>query len=270
MNHNAMQTYKVGENTFKAVDKAGNEVTKTFVVDYNMYVTNMEELKIAFANGGTAIVLNDIEVTETLNLYSGKELTLDMNGKKFTLADSVSPMMDIRSGAKATLTGNGTFDLEEHTKESFIYPRGEVIILNGKFLKNAGTDKSKYDSFFVGINSPSGKATLKIYGGYFDGGYYVEGDEFNNSRNLVNGSWGQKVKIYGGTFVGQNPAYGDEGMAYTNPEHAGKPEDQTYCQAIFFEGQSRLDTEIPSTYKIEKGQLEDGRPTFKVIYTPTE
>ena len=111
---------------------------------------------------------------------------------------------------------------------------------------------------------------LTIYDGYFDGGYYVEGDEFNNSRTMINGSWGQKIKVYGGTFVGQNPAYGDEGMAYTNPAHAGKPADSTYCQTIFFEGQNRLDTEIPSTYTITEGKLADGRPTFKVTYTPAQ
>ena len=54
-------------------------------------------------------------------------------------------------------------------------------------------------------------------------------------------------------------------MAYTNPNSTS-----TYCQALFFEGQSILDTEIPSTYKVEKGTHADGRPTYKVTYTPAE
>ena len=264
-------TFQQGTNTVTVMDKAGNTVTKTFEVDRNtIYITNMTELKEAFANGGRGILLNDIEVTETLVLTNNKELTLDMNGKKLTINDTTDPMMDIRSGNKLTITGNGTFDLEDHKYASLMYPRGEVIIENGTFLRAAGTNKNEYGSFFVGISSSSGSAKLTIYDGYFDGGYYVEGDEFNNSRTMLNGSWGQKIKVYGGTFVGQNPAYGDEGMAYTNPAHAGKPADSTYCQTIFFEGQNRLDTEIPSTYTITEGKLADGRPTFKVTYTPAQ
>ena len=264
-------TFQQGTNTVTVMDKAGNTVTKTFEVDRNtIYITNMTELKEAFANGGRGILLNDIEVTETLVLTNNKELTLDMNGKKLTINDTTDPMMDIKSGNKLTITGNGTFDLEDHKYASLMYPRGEVIIENGTFLRAAGTNKNEYGSFFVGISSSSGSAKLTIYDGYFDGGYYVEGDEFNNSRTMINGSWGQKIKVYGGTFVGQNPAYGDEGMAYTNPAHAGKPADSTYCQTIFFEGQNRLDTEIPSTYTITEGKLADGRPTFKVTYTPAQ
>ncbi len=139
-------------------------------------------------NGGRGILLNDIEVTKMLVLTNNKELTLDMNGKKLTINDTKDQMMDIRSGNKLTITGNGTFDLEDHKYVSLMYPRGEVIIENGTFLRATGTNKNEYGSFFVGISSSSGTAKLTIYDGYFDGGYYVEGDEFNNSRTMLNGS----------------------------------------------------------------------------------
>ena len=258
-------TFQQGTNTVVVTDKAGNVTTKTFVIDRNThYVYTFADLKEAFNAGGTAKIMADIEVIEMLELKDSKELVLDMNGHKLTINDTTDPMMDIKKGTKLTITGNGTFDLEDHKYASLMYPRGEVIIENGNFLRATGTNKSEYGSFFVGISGSGGAAKIRIYDGYFDGGYYVEGDEFNNSRTMLNASWGQDVKVYGGTFVGQNPAYGDEGMAYTNPNSTS-----TYCQAIFFEGQTRLDTEIPSTYTVEKGTLADGRPTYKVIYTPS-
>ena len=258
-------TFQQGTNTVVVTDKAGNVTTKTFVIDRNThYVYTFADLKEAFNAGGTAKIMADIQVIEMLELKDSKELVLDMNGHKLTINDTTDPMMDIKKGTKLTITGNGTFDLEDHKYASLMYPRGEVIIENGNFLRATGTNKSEYGSFFVGISGSGGAAKIRIYDGYFDGGYYVEGDEFNNSRTMLNASWGQDVKVYGGTFVGQNPAYGDEGMAYTNPNSTS-----TYCQAIFFEGQTRLDTEIPSTYTVEKGTLADGRPTYKVIYTPS-
>ena len=258
-------TFQQGTNTVVVTDKAGNVTTKTFIIDRNThYVYTFADLKEAFNAGGTAKIMADIQVTEMLELKDSKELVLDMNGHKLTINDTTDPMMDIKKGTKLTITGNGTFDLEDHKYASLMYPRGEVIIENGNFLRATGTNKSEYGSFFVGISGSGGAAKIRIYDGYFDGGYYVEGDEFNNSRTMLNASWGQDVKVYGGTFVGQNPAYGDEGMAYTNPNSTS-----TYCQAIFFEGQTRLDTEIPSTYTVEKGTLADGRPTYKVIYTPS-
>ena len=257
--------FQQGTNTVVVTDEAGNVTTKTFVIDRNThYVYTFADLKEAFNAGGTAKIMADIQVTEMLVLKDSKELVLDMNGHKLTINDTTDPMMDIKKGTKLTITGNGTFDLEDHKYASLMYPRGEVIIENGNFLRATGTNKSEYGSFFVGISGSGGAAKIRIYDGYFDGGYYVEGDEFNNSRTMLNASWGQDVKVYGGTFVGQNPAYGDEGMAYTNPNSTS-----TYCQAIFFEGQTRLDTEIPSTYTVEKGTLADGRPTYKVIYTPS-
>lgn len=187
-----------------------------------------------------------------------------MNGKKMTLSknvplDDVDPMMNIKNGAEITITGNGTFDLEDNYFASFMYPFGDVIIENGNFLRNTGG--TGYGSYFVGISGGQGK--LIIYDGYFDGGSYrANSDEFDNSRDLLNASWGQYIRVYGGTFVGQNPAYGDEGMAFTNPNRRNTD----YCQGLFFEGQSREDTVIPATYTVVESQHVDGRPIYTVHY----
>lgn len=252
---------------FRIIDKAGNEAIYNVIVDKTNYVSTFDDLKAAFENGGRIKLMNNIAVEEILVQNEGVDIVLDMNGKKLTIADeSVDPMIDMKKGTSLTITGNGTVDLEDHYYNSFIFPRGEVIIENGNFLRNTGG--TNYGSFFVGISGSGGTAQLKIYGGYFDAGYYKEGDEFNNSRNGVNVSWGQIVRIYGGTFVGQNPAYGDEGMALTNPASRPFIEGKSYCQGVLLEGQNWKSTEIPSTYEIIEGTHSDGRPTFTVKYTP--
>ena len=229
---------------------------------YSTVVTNAAELKTAMANGGTVTLGNDIVLDEIIIMPDGNQVVLDMNGKKITISDeSVDPMIDMKAGSSLTITGNGTFDLEDNYYASFIFPRGDVTIENGTFLRDYTADESeKYGSFFVGISGGKGKLIIKD--GYFDGGYYKEGDYFNNCRNLLNCSWGQDIKVYGGTFVGQNLAWGDEGMARTINNTS------TYCQGTFLEGQYWEDTEIPSAYSIIEGTTVDGRPTYTVSYNP--
>ena len=229
-------------------------------------VATFAELKEVFEKGGSVELTADIAITELVTIPAGVEVYLDMNGKTITPASAdVDPLFDVKTGAALVIDGNGTFDLGEIGTVkgmSLMYPRGDVTINSGTF--KIATNGTKYGSMFVGISGGQGK--LIINGGYFDGGYYKEGDCFNNCRNLINGSWGQYIRIYGGTFVGQNPAWGDEGMAFLCP-HCTHTPGQGYCQALFLEGQSREDTELPEGYTITEGTTADGRPTYTVNYS---
>lgn len=246
------------------------DVTTFNFVDENNTVTTpvatFAELKKVFEKGGSVELTADIAITELVTIPAGVEVYLDMNGKTITPASAdVDPLFDVKPGAALVIDGNGTFDLGKIGTVkgmSLMYPRGDVTINSGTF--KIATNGTKYGSMFVGISGGQGK--LIINGGYFDGGYYKEGDCFNNCRNLINGSWGQYIRIYGGTFVGQNPAWGDEGMAFLCP-HCTHTPGQGYCQALFLEGQSREDTELPKGYTITEGTTADGRPTYTVNYS---
>ena len=248
-------------------DSFGNQYDKD--AEYkepSISVATFEQLKAAFAKGGSVELTADIAITELVTIPAGVEVYLDMNGKTITPASAnVDPLFDVKTGAALVIDGNGTFDLGEMgtvNGMSLMYPRGDVTINSGTF--KIATNGTKYGSMFVGISGGQGK--LIINGGYFDGGYYKEGDCFNNCRNLINGSWGQYIRVYGGTFVGQNPAWGDEGMAFLCP-HCTHTPGQGYCQALFLEGQSREDTELPAGYTITEGTTADGRPTYTVNYS---
>lgn len=276
---NAATTIKITNNVFAATQpgdqnnykyETDTDVTTFNFVDENNTVTTpvatFAELKEVFEKGGSVELTADIAITELVTIPAGVEVYLDMNGKTITPASAnVDPLFDVKKGAALVIDGNGTFDLGEMgtvNGMSLMYPRGDVTINSGTF--KIATNGTKYGSMFVGISGGQGK--LIINGGYFDGGYYKEGDCFNNCRNLINGSWGQYIRIYGGTFVGQNPAWGDEGMAFLCP-HCTHTPGQGYCQALFLEGQSREDTKLPEGYTITEGTTADGRPTYTVNYS---
>ena len=276
---NAATTIKITNNVFTATQpgdqnnykyETDTDVTTFNFVDENNTVTTpvatFAELKEVFKKGGSVKLTADIAITELVTIPAGVEVYLDMNGKTITPASAnVDPLFDVKKGAALVIDGNGTFDLGKIGTVkgmSLMYPRGDVTINSGTF--KIATNGTRYGSMFVGISGGQGK--LIINGGYFDGGYYKEGDCFNNCRNLINGSWGQYIRIYGGTFVGQNPAWGDEGMAFLCP-HCTHTPGQGYCQALFLEGQSREDTELPEGYTITEGTTADGRPTYTVNYS---
>lgn len=248
-------------------DSISNQYDKDATYRYCVYT--LDELIAALSNSkeDTVVLMNDIQVTKQLVVPEKVVVTLDMNGKRLYLADGVTdesldPMLNVKNGASLTIDGDGTFDLGANPGFSFVAPYGDITINSGTFKIDTGL--SCYGSFFIGINNGAGK--LIINGGYFDGGYYVESDCFNNCRNLLNASWGQYIRVYGGTFVAQNPAWGDEGMAYlcTCCTH---PRDGEYCQGLFLEGQEMKTTSLPAGYEITEGTTDDGRPTYTVTYS---
>ena len=84
---------------------------------------------------------------------------------------------------------------------------------------------------------------------------------------------GATTTVYGGTFVGQNPAWGDEGCA---TEYIYNPYGDSYhsnTQGTFLEGQGRLDTDIPDWYEIDEGNKKysytDENGNLIEFYVPT-
>ena len=247
----------------------------------------------------------DIELNERLNITDGKEVYLDMNGKTITVesGSSADPAFYTYKNSTLVIDGNGTIVLEDPSL-SLLFPGGDVIIENGNFIRKvpAGTPANKVGALIVGAKvSPWGSQTVTINGGYFDGGYYdsnaadvdeilagtkelteTEADKANrgkstdknairvaiknNTQLTLNLSY-NLFKIYGGTFVGVNPAWGDEGcMLPATNELYLRP--WSYYQGALLDGQEYNENGIvlPDGYTITKDATEDGRPTYTVEY----
>jgi len=272
--------------------------------DRFVFVSTPAELVAAFAKGGDIKLTADIKLDERLDVAAGTEVYLDMNGKTITAEDpAVDPVFYTYKDSTLTITGNGKVVLDKPSL-SLLFPGGDVVIENGTFVRDvpAGTPANQVGALIVGAKvSPWGSQTVTINGGYFDGGYYdtnaADIDEIlagtktltetaddiakrgnstdNNALRVaikknvqltLNLSY-NLFKVKGGTFVGMNPAWGDEGcMLPTTPNYL-RP--WSYYQGALIEGQTFNENGIvlPDGYDITKGKTADGRPTYTVNYS---
>lgn len=268
-------------------------------------VSNLDGLKEAFEKGGNILLEDDITFDKITPIESGVEVYLNLNGKTITVDQNTTSntLIWIKDGGKLTIDGNGTFDLKGVSTMAIFCPYGELVIENGTFIRDeiAPEDVTKATTgLFMGTKSSGCNVTIN--GGYFDAGYYDKNAadieeifagtaEFTetaddiakrgNSKdaNLVrvalkdnvscvlNHSGYGTFKVYGGTFVGANPAWGDEGcMLPTTPNYL-RP--WSYYQGALLAGQTFNENGIvlPEGYSITTGTTEDDRPTYTVKYS---
>ncbi|MBQ4150989.1 MAG: hypothetical protein IJC81_04230, partial [Clostridia bacterium] len=287
-------------------DSFGNQYDKDaeYPVAYDYVVSSSAELVAAFENGGNIQLADNIELESVLYVKNGTEVYLDMNGKTITAKDSTAdPVFYTYKDSTLTITGNGKVELEDPSL-SLLLPGGDVVIENGTFIRNvpADTPAKEVGALFVGTKvSPWGSQSVIINGGYFDGGYYDENaadieallagtktleetaDDVakrgnskdankvrvalkNNVQLTLNLSY-NLFKVKGGTFVGMNPAWGDEGCMLPITPNYLRP--WSYYQGALIEGQTFNENGIvlPEGYSITTGTTEDGRPTYTVNYS---
>ncbi len=278
-----------------------------YPIIYDHVVSTLDELEKAFAEGGNVLLSEGVKMDNMIRIAEGVEVYLDMNGQTITFEREAAfkpgnPLFYPLPGSKLTITGNGTVDLGNNFDAALVYPAGEVIIENGTFVRNRvpdGTDPDEVQTLFMGVKSVG--ASVVINGGYFDGGYYDANankvfDETdvditnrgqaadknayrtaikNNVSLLINLSWSsaagtQDFRIYGGTFVGANPAWGDEGCALPITPDYLRP--WSYYQGTFLDGQQMYDDriEIPANYTITESTTADGRPVYTVDFAYEE
>ena len=151
----------------------------------------------AAQDGQTVRLLADVE--QNTQLAIDKSITLDLNGKtirntKDIWGDTANAILSITSGAKVTITGNGTIDAKENDCYTINVVKGDLTIENGTFYGNVSVVQVE-------------EGTLSVKGGTFDLHQKWEGSSkylFNCIDDAyVGGS--AKVAISGGTFVGFDP-----------------------------------------------------------------
>lgn len=173
--------------------KEGQYVAK---VGSTKYETLADAIRLA-AKGKTVKLLADVE--QNTQLAIDKSITLDLNGKTIKntediWGDTANAILSITSGAKVTITGNGTIDAKENDCYTINVVKGDLTIENGTFYGNVSVVQVQ-------------EGTLSVKGGTFDLHQKWEG----SSKYLINcidkayvdGS--ANVAISGGTFVDFDP-----------------------------------------------------------------
>ena len=259
---NGFDTSSVGyyEIKFEAKDSSGNKSNKTMLLVVKeksaSLIANESDLKEGLKKGGKYKLTKDIVISanskeDWLIVPEGVSITIDMNGYNISASDSaVKANKLIVVNGKLIINGNGTWDATNtnYGRSLQAEGNGEIIINNGKYIGQI----IQFDN-----------ANIYIYNGYFKGTYYDANDYYNSSAYVLNEPWAAgNITVYGGTYEGMNPAWGDEGRAKPGPLYSPTG----HCQGVFFEGQTQH-SGIPSTYQVIEGMTSDGIPTYTVKYS---
>ena len=188
--------------------------------------STLAEAVAAAQDGQTVTLLADVEQNTQLTI--NKSITLDLNGKTIKNTEAIwnddgtsVAILSITSGAKVTITGNGTIDAKENDCYTINVVKGDLTIENGTFYGNVSVVQVE-------------EGTLSVKGGTFDLHQKWEG----SSKYLINcidkayvdGS--ANVAISGGTFVdfdpnvspeqkvdGKTPSFAAPGVGITKNEN---------------------------------------------------
>ena len=176
-------------------------------------VDNAADLQTVIGAGVSVKLTDDVTLDGILTIDGDKDVVLDLNGKTITaykVVDGVNEVILATNGAKVVIRGNGTLianGTEGSVNVVSAIHGATVIIENGTFISSGcSVIYAQYEG-----------ATVNIYGGHFealqrftDGRYYVlDVDERNP------GMMGT-INVYGGEFVGFDPANHTNDGSYSN------------------------------------------------------
>lgn len=174
-------------------------------------------VKNAEANGKTVVLLKDVEVGEAGSAATGLvvsgTLTVDFNG--FTVSNVGTGYAVVVSGSDAKVTlidsseeqTGGIYGGSGGDNQALRVESGATLdIYGGNY--NVGGDAQGKGNSTVAIRTNS---TVNIYGGRFASEKDYQGKYFVLNVQQTTGASGF-IKVYGGTFVGQNPADGDDAL----------------------------------------------------------
>lgn len=214
--------FTTAEGASVTVDGAAADETAAYGA-YEARVSNAwfdtfeNAVKYAEANGKTVVLLKDVEVGEADSAATGLvvsgTLTVDFNG--FTVSNVGTGYAVVVSGSDAKVTlidsseeqTGGIYGGSGGDNQALRVESGATLdIYGGNY--NVGGDAQGEGNSTVSIRTNS---TVNIYGGRFASEKDYQGKYFVLNVQQTTGASGY-IKVYGGTFVGQNPADGDDAL----------------------------------------------------------
>lgn len=214
--------FTTAEGASVTVDGAAADETAAYGA-YEARVSNAwfdtfeNAVKYAEANGKTVVLLKDVEVGEADSAATGLvvsgTLTVDFNG--FTVSNVGTGYAVVVSGSDAKVTlidsseeqTGGIYGGSGGDNQALRVESGATLdIYGGNY--NVGGDAQGEGNSTVAIRTNS---TVNIYGGRFASEKDYQGKYFVLNVQQTTGASGY-IKVYGGTFVGQNPADGDDAL----------------------------------------------------------
>ena len=214
--------FTTAEGASVTVDGAAADETAAYGA-YEARVSNAwfdtfeNAVKNAEANGKTVVLLKDVEVGEAGSAATGLvvsgTLTVDFNGFTVSNVGTGYAVVVKGSDAKVTLidsskeqTGGIYGGSGGNNQALRVQDGAKVEIYGGNY--NVGGDPQDEGNSTVAISTDS---VVYIYGGRFASEKAYKGKYFVLNIQQTTGAKGE-FKVFGGTFVGQNPADGDDAL----------------------------------------------------------
>lgn len=214
--------FTTAEGASVTVDGAAADETAAYGA-YEARVSNAwfdtfeNAVKNAEANGKTVVLLKDVEVGEAGSAATGLvvsgTVTVDFNGH--TVSNKGTGFAIFVKGSEAKVifvdssekqTGGIHGGSGGNNQALRVQDGANVEIYGGNY--NVGVDAEGFGNSTVAISTDS---VVYIYGGRFASEGEYEGKYFVLNVQQTTGASGF-IKVYGGTFVGQNPAGGDDAL----------------------------------------------------------
>ena len=214
--------FTTAEGASVTVDGAAADETAAYGA-YEARVSNAwfdtfeNAVKNAEANGKTVVLLKDVEVGEAGSAATGLvvsgTLTVDFNGH--TVSNKGTGFAIFVKGSEAKVifvdssekqTGGIHGGSGGNNQALRVQDGANVEIYGGNY--NVGVDAEGFGNSTVAISTDS---VVYIYGGRFASEGEYEGKYFVLNVQQTTGAKGE-FQVFGGTFVGQNPAGGDDAL----------------------------------------------------------
>ena len=170
----------------------------------NKVADSAESLSNALAEGKDVILTADIETISPVVVKA--ESKLDLNKKSIKAQDNSSEYYMIKAegdGAIVTISGNGIISAGASQQAIPVTAAngGKVIIKDGTYLC-----KGQMQCVYAN----GGK--VEIYGGTYG---TVSGESVKDLLNVQNTHEVTDIQVYGGRFIGRDPALGDDALGGT-------------------------------------------------------
>ena len=201
------------ENTDNKCDICHYEFGYLYDADTESYtVYTQNGLESVLALGGNIVLNNDIELTHYLTVLN--DVTLDLNGKAITIADSFNSgcLISVENGTLTVTDSQGEGKIEANTDQVInVYFRGALVVNGGRIISEG------YTLYIDGAVTVNGGTVSYLFGG----GNYGEISVTITGGTILGINLPSYVTITGGTF-GEDPGeYLAEGYTAIHNETEG-------------------------------------------------
>lgn len=184
-------------------------------------ISKLSALKTLVANGGSAKLVEDIEIDSPLVLTGDADVTIDLNGhsivNKTQVNGNYTVVFNVTGSSHLTINGDGevkaleeTSDVDGYRMAIWAYDNA-VVDINGGYFYNKQLNPGTSNLIYVMDN-----AVVNIAGGKFETAMLnAQGTSF--LLNIYDAHRATaKIKVTGGQFVAFNPADCTSEGAHTN------------------------------------------------------